>query len=233
MPSIDGIFLTMNIQYPDKVSSIFSELSSLIKEELFLVGGSTRDLILGKSVDDLDFATRADPLSIHALFPDKLYFEKYGTTTFKVDGYHITLASYRKESDYTDYRHPSKVEFLKDYKEDSKRRDFTINALYGDISGEIFDPTGLGLKDIEEKRIRIIGDPTTRLIEDPLRILRALRFSEELSFSIDNELEKAIKKEEGLLNMLNPNKIMEEIRKFPKDRQDYYLSLYYHKDDSI
>ncbi len=222
----------MNIHYPEKVSSIFIELSSFIKEELFLVGGSTRDLILNKSVDDLDFATSADPTYIHALFPDKLYFEKYGTTTFKIDGYHITLASYRRECDYTDYRHPSKVEFLKDYKEDSKRRDFTINALYGDQSGEIYDPTGLGLKDIKEKRIRIIGDPTTRLIEDPLRILRAFRFSEELSFSIDDALFEAIKKEEGLLSHLNPNKIMEEIRKFPKERQEYYLSLYYHKEDS-
>ncbi len=222
----------MNIQYPNPIASIFSCLSSLIGEELFLVGGSTRDLLLNREVDDLDFATSADPTFIHALFPDKLYFEKFGTTTFKIEKYHITLASYRRESDYTDFRHPNKVEFLKDYKEDSRRRDFTINALYGSITGEILDPTGNGLKDIAEKRIRIIGDPNVRLKEDPLRILRAFRFSEELSFTLDESLRKAIKEDEELLSMLSPNKIMEEIRKFPKERQEHYLTLYYHSEDS-
>lgn len=221
----------MNIQYPESVLSIFQYLSSLIGDELFLVGGSTRDLLLGKEIDDLDFATRCDPTIIHNLFPDKLYFERYGTTTFKIDKYHITLASYRKESDYTDFRHPSTVIFLKDYKEDSKRRDFTINALYGGIDGKVYDPTHSGLVDLSEKRIRIIGDPYIRLKEDPLRILRAFRFSEELSFALDDSLTKAIKEEESLLAMLNPNKIMEEIRKFPKVRQEYYLSLYYHKEE--
>ena len=72
----------MKVIYPKEIASIFSYLSSLLDDELFLVGGSTRDLLLGREVSDLDFATRKKPDEVHDLFPDKLYFEKYGTTAF-------------------------------------------------------------------------------------------------------------------------------------------------------
>lgn len=221
----------MNVLYPKKIASIFSYLSSLLDDELFLVGGSTRDLLLGREVSDLDFATRKKPDEVHDLFPDKLYFEKYGTTTFKIDTYHITLATYREEKDYIDFRHPSKVEFVTDYKTDSKRRDFTINCLYATLNGEVMDPTNQGIDDLSKKIIRIIGNPKTRLNEDPLRILRAYRFKEELGFTIEEHLKKELKESECLLKNLNSNKIMEEIRKFPKDIQDEYIDAYLPKEE--
>lgn len=222
----------MKVHYPKEISDIYSYLSSLLDDELFLVGGSTRDLLLNREVSDLDFATRKKPDEVHALFPDKLYFEKYGTTTFKIDSFHITLATYREEKDYIDYRHPSKVDFVTDYKTDSKRRDFTINCLYASLNGEVLDPTNKGIDDLSNKFIRIIGDPKTRLNEDPLRILRAYRFKEELGFSIEENLEKELKKYEYLLKNLNPNKIMEEIRKFPKSVQDEYINAYLPKEET-
>ena len=222
----------MKVHYPKEISAIYSYLSSLLDDELFLVGGSTRDLLLNREVSDLDFATRKKPDEVHDLFPNKLYFEKYGTTTFKIDSFHITLATYREEKDYIDFRHPSKVDFVTDYKTDSKRRDFTINCLYASLNGEVLDPTNKGIDDLSNKIIRIIGDPKTRLNEDPLRILRAYRFKEELGFSIEENLEKELKKYEYLLKNLNPNKIMEEIRKFPKSVQDKYINAYLPKEET-
>ena len=216
----------MKVKFTKEIADIFSYLSSLLGDELFLVGGSTRDLLLGREVSDLDFATRKKPDEVHNLFPDKLYFEKYGTTTFKIGTYHITLATYREEKEYIDFRHPSKVEFVVDYKTDSKRRDFTINCLYASLNGDVLDPTGKGMDDLSNRIIRIIGDPKTRLKEDPLRILRAYRFKEELGFTIEEQLKEELKNSEYLLRNLNPNKIMEEIRKFPKDIQEGYIEAY-------
>ena len=88
------------------------------------------------------------------------------------------------------------------------------------------DPTNQGIDDLSKKIIRIIGNPKTRLNEDPLRILRAYRFKEELGFTIEEHLKKELKESECLLKNLNSNKIMEEIRKFPKDIQDEYIDAY-------
>ena len=221
----------MKVKFTKEISDIFFYLSSLLDDELFLVGGSTRDLLLEREVSDLDFATRKKPDEVHNLFPDKLYYEKYGTTTFKIDTYHITLATYREEKEYIDFRHPSKVEFVTDYKTDSKRRDFTINCLYASLNGDVLDPTGKGIDDLSRRIIRIIGDPKTRLKEDPLRILRAYRFKEELGFTIEEQLKKELKNSEYLLKNLNSNKIMEEIRKFPKNIQEGYIELYLPKEE--
>lgn len=212
----------MNILYPSPIQDAFASLSSLLKEELFLVGGSIRDLSLGRKVDDLDFATAKDPVEVHALFPDAHYFAKYGTTSFSYHGFHVTIATFRKEEDYLDHRHPTSVCFIKDYRIDCLRRDFTVNALYGKQDGEILDPTAKGLDDLSSHVLRMIGDPVLRLKEDPLRIVRAYRFQEELSFSFDKELESALKKQESLLTLLNPEKIKEEIRKFPPRVQKKY-----------
>ena len=97
--------------------------------------------------------------------------------------------------------------------EDYHRRDFTINALYCDSSLEVIDPSLQGLRDLEDKKIRFLGDPYSRIKEDPLRILRAYRFSYELSFSFDKETKKALEENLFLLSYLKKQKIKEEIAK--------------------
>ncbi len=216
----------MKIEYPAPIASLFSELRAKTGHDLYLVGGSIRDLLFRKEVTDLDFATAADPLWIHTLFPEALYFPKYGTTSFKVPPYSLTLASMRKEETYLDHRHPTIVTFLDDYRIDSKRRDFTINALYGAEDGMVLDPTGQGLPDFSRRILRMVGDPRTRLREDPLRILRAYRFHEELSLTFDTELEKALSQEIELVSYLNPGKVREEIAKFPKEIRELYRELF-------
>lgn len=207
----------MKININPDVLSIFLKLKLILGEDVFLVGGYVRDYLLGHDSTDLDFAVSCDPVKVHEIFPQGLYFPKYGTTTIKINDYHITLASMRKENDYLDFRHPGHVEFIKDYKTDALRRDFTINSLYLENSGMILDPTGSGLADLTAKKLCLIGNAQQRLIEDPLRILRAYRFREELSFKFDDELSNAIEHEKGLLSYLKPSKIVEELNKCPSD----------------
>ncbi len=194
----------------------FLKISSLIGENTsYLVGGIVRDTLLNKKSLDIDIATTVSPDIIHSLFPDALYFKQYGTTSFKDEGFKITIASCRKERQYLDYRHPKDIEFISDIYEDYRRRDFTINALYVLTSLDILDPSKIGLDDIQNKIIRMIGDCSTRLKEDPLRMVRAYRFAYELGFKIDEEIVLFTKNNLELLKRLNPQKIKEELKKIP------------------
>lgn len=206
------------------VEKIFIYLSSLIPNAtLFMVGGSSRDFLLKRDFNDFDFATSLTPDEMRASKlneVDKIDFAfiKYGTVNLKYMGYQITLASFRKEGNYLDGRHPSSLEFIKDPYIDSCRRDFTINAIYLDSSFKPFDPQG-GLKDLNEKTIRMIGDIPTRLMEDPLRMIRAYRFSLELGFKIEDNLSKFISSHLDLIQRLRPAKVAQEINKINKSQQ--------------
>ena len=203
------LFYKMNNQ-------LFTFLNQKFKENgfsIFEVGGSVRDLILGLDVYDFDFATDATPEEMMKFLPDaKDTFAKYGCIKYKGEFGRAEITTFRKEEKYDDFRHPTKIKFVKTLEEDSSRRDFTINAIYRDIDGKIYDPTG-GVKDIEKKIIRFIGDPETRIKEDPLRILRAKRFAIKLGFDIEPNSLKAMEKLNYLLEKLNPEKIKEEERK--------------------
>lgn len=216
----------MKTEYPIPVKKIFSELHEKTEAELYLVGGSVRDLLFGKEVNDLDFATAAAPSFVHSLFPDALYFPKYGTVSFRIPPYFVTLASMRREETYLDHRHPLTVTFLSDYRIDALRRDFTLNALYGDEKGNILDPTGQGLSDLKRHILRMVGEPMARLTEDPLRILRAYRFMEELSLNLEPTLEEALAEKKELVFLLNPEKVREEIGKFPESVRQHYRELF-------
>ena len=157
-----------------------------------MVGGFVRDTLLQRETHDMDFATDVSLSTLTSLFPHSLVFAKFGTLSFRKDGVDITIAHFRKEGDYQDHRHPLKVEFISSYQEDSIRRDFTINALYVSKDFEIHDPTGYGLADCESRILRFIGEPEKRIQEDPLRIIRALRFQEELSLTMEENTRKAI-----------------------------------------
>lgn len=196
--------------------NIFNKLANLFNENgfsLFMIGGTSRDYLLNLEVLDYDFVSDATPEDMKKFLPEANYhFEKYGSVKVKIDGVHVDITTFRKEEGYLDYRHPSKITYVKLIDEDYVRRDFTINAIYIDKDMKVIDPSG-GLIDLKNKTIRFIGDPETRIKEDPLRILRAERFKEKLNFKIEEKSLLAINKYRYLLDKLNPEKIKEELRK--------------------
>ena len=195
---------------------LFSFLNQKFKENgflLFEVGGSVRDSLLGREVFDFDFTTDATPEEMKKFLPDiNDTFAKFGCIKYKGEHGRAEITTFRAEESYDDFRHPKIIRFVKSLEEDSKRRDFTINAIYRNYDGEVFDPTG-GLIDLKSKVIRFIGNPETRIKEDPLRILRAKRFASKLGFQIEPKSLKAMEKLNYLLEKLNPEKIKEEERK--------------------
>ena len=199
-----------------KLPEIFLRLSSLYAEHghrLFLIGGTSRDLLLGIDPADIDLVTDATPEEEKAFLPDlEMTFARFGSVHLKTEAGNIDITTLRRESGYKDSRHPSKIEFIRDLKEDSLRRDFTINALYIDCQGNVSDYHG-GLEDLKNRLIRFIGDPATRIQEDPLRILRAERFAKRLGFQIEENTEKAMEEHRDLLRLLNPEKIAMEMKK--------------------
>lgn len=198
---------------------IFLTLAKLFNKNgyrLYMIGGTTRDFLLGKEVLDYDFVTDATPDEMKGFLPDANYhFAKFGTIRTKVEGVHVDITTLRKEGKYVDFRHPKEISFTKDINEDYVRRDFTINAIYMDEDFKIIDPSN-GVKDLNDEIIRFIGDPETRIKEDPLRILRAERFETKLNFKIEDSSYAAMKKYRYLLDKINPDKINEEMRKFSK-----------------
>lgn len=188
----------------------------LIGCNIYAVGGTVRDFLLHKNLTDFDFATDASPgetKSILEKYDDT--FAKYGVIIYRYENKKLEITSFRNENQYLDSRHPQKIEFVKDMKIDYKRRDFTINALYMDDTGKIYDFCD-GLNDLHNKTIRVIGNVDTRIKEDPLRILRALRFMMTLDFTLEKNLEKYIYEHIYLLDKLNVDKIRQEIRKMQK-----------------
>ena len=195
-----------------KVSNEFNSHGFL----LFAVGGTVRDFLLGKDIKDFDFVTDATPSEMK-LFLDNYndVFEKYGVIIYKLDEIRIEITTLRKEADYQDSRHPNKVIFVKSIEEDYLRRDFTINALYMDQNGKVFDLCG-GVNDLNNRIIKVIGNIDKRMNEDPLRILRALRFSLVLNFNLDEDLRIFIQNNIDLLKKLNYAKVKQEIMKMIK-----------------
>ncbi len=198
---------------------IFLKLAKLFNSNgyrLYMIGGTTRDFLLGLEVLDYDFVTDATPDEMKVFLPEANYhFARFGTIRIKVDDVHVDITTLRKEGKYVDYRHPKEISFTKDINEDYVRRDFTINAIYIDENYKVIDPSN-GVKDLNDKIIRFIGDPETRIKEDPLRILRAERFEAKLNFKIEDSSYAAMKKYRYLLDKINPDKINEEMRKFSK-----------------
>lgn len=178
-----------------------------------MVGGLSRDYLLNLTLKDYDFVSDALPSEITKFLDCDDCFIKYGVIKTKVLNKKIEIVTLRKESDYIDHRHPSKIEFIKDINIDYLRRDFTINALYIDKNYNVIDPSKLGIVDLKNRFLRFIGDPLTRIKEDPLRILRAYRFIKKYNLTTSNETLKLLKENEYLLNELNKEKIKEEIRK--------------------
>ena len=204
------------IELFQKVATIFSQEGF----KLFLVGGSVRDYLLYGDFNDIDVTSDATPDEIKKYLPFEAdyTFSKYGNVNFKVEGYKFELTTLREEASYLDSRHPNKIVFTKELNKDYKRRDFTINALYLDSALKVIDFSS-GQQDLKDKVIRMIGTPIERIKEDPLRILRAIRFSLDLSFDIEKELGEVIKSNGSLLLNLNKEKIKQELSKFKSNNE--------------
>ena len=199
---------------PQKARVIF-DLLEKGGYECFLVGGCVRDMLMEKDIHDIDITTNATPDEVKAVFSDFHTLDigiKHGTVTVMVEGESIEITTYRKESTYSDGRHPDAVTFSKSITDDLSRRDFTSNAIaYSETKG-LVDPFG-GMADIENKILRCVGTPTERFTEDSLRILRGLRFASILGFSIDKATEEAMYSCRELISIVSPERIFTEISK--------------------
>ena len=178
--------------------------------EAYIVGGYVRDFMLHKNTDDIDITTNAKPYVIKKLFD--VVSENYGSLKVNYEGKAYEITTYRKERFYINHRHPKQVKFVKDIKKDLKRRDFTINALIMDKDKNIIDYVE-GLKDLENQKIKVIGNTRRKIKQDPLRILRAIRFATILNFKLDLKLKKCIKKYGYMLNYLSMDRKKEELDK--------------------
>ena len=198
------------------VISTVKKLESLFKEKgfsLYFVGGSVRDYLLFNDFDDVDLVTDATTSEIKAFIENADFtFEKFGFVKVKFDDCKFDITTLRIEEGYSDFRHPKTIRFTKKLEEDVLRRDFTINGLYMSTDLRVYDYVG-GVDDLNSKVIKMIGDPLTRIKEDPLRIIRAIRFALTYKFKIDEELSKVMKQSISLLDELNPDKIKQDIKK--------------------
>lgn len=160
--------------------------------EAFAVGGCVRDSVLGRKPEDWDITTSARPEEVKAIFSRTVDTGlEHGTVTVLKNGSGYEVTTYRIDGEYRDARHPDSVTFTSNLNEDLKRRDFTINAMAYSHETGIVDPFG-GLSDLEAGIIRCVGRPEDRFSEDALRILRAIRFSAQLGFSIEEQTMAAI-----------------------------------------
>lgn len=202
------------MEIPKKSLTVF-QLLGKAGYECFLVGGCVRDMLMGKAPHDIDITTNATPEEIKTVFSDFHTLDigiKHGTVTVMLENEPIEITTYRTESSYSDGRHPDKVVFTRNIRDDLSRRDFTSNAIAFSPQVGIVDPFG-GRRDIENKLLRCVGTPEERFKEDSLRILRALRFASVLGFDIDGKTEKAMYNCKELISIVSPERIYSEITK--------------------
>lgn len=220
----------MKITLPGNVSKIIHILQSN-GYEAYAVGGCVRDTILGRSPQDWDITTSALPEQVKALFLRTIDTGiQHGTVTVMMDhvGYEVT--TYRIDGEYEDGRHPKEVTFTSHLVEDLKRRDFTINAMaYNEEDGlvDVFD----GISDLDRGIIRCVGDPMERFTEDALRMLRAVRFSAQLGFVIEEQTQTAVRTLAHTIAKVSAERIQVELVKLllsdhPEEmRTVYHLGL--------
>ncbi len=204
--------MNKKIKIPKNVTLIIDRLLEN-GYEAYMVGGCVRDCILGKEPKDWDITTNAKPLEVVELF-DKVILTglKHGTVTVMLNKESYEITTYRSDGEYEDNRHPKEVKFVSSLKEDLARRDFTINSMaYNDISGlvDYFN----GVEDLGKKIIRTVGDPRKRFDEDALRMLRAIRFSAQLDFTIDRLTLNSIKELKDNIRNISKERIREEFNK--------------------
>lgn len=192
----------------------------------YWAGGCVRDMLLGIRPKDFDIATSAPPEAIKTLLKKTIPVgEKYGVLIAKRRGHHFEIATFRSDSGYSDGRRPDAILFT-NAEEDALRRDFTINALfYSPTEDKIYDYVG-GQQDLKNELIRFIGNPHERILEDHLRIIRAIRFKNTFGFQYHPQTYQALKKHSKLSGKVSGERLRDELNKmilhasFPQALED-------------
>lgn len=194
--------------------------------EAFIVGGTVRDIILQKPIEDIDITTNAHYEEIKQFLFCKKKNIKYGSFEIIFEKEKFEVTTYRKEGPYLNHRNPSYIEFIKDIKKDLKRRDFTINSFLMNEKNEIIDYLK-GLDDLKQKQIKTIGDPYTKLTEDALRMMRIFSLQAKTNFEIEKETKKTLKNNIFLITNIKSYEIIRELKKITKQKffQKAFLSL--------
>lgn len=214
-----------NVDFKNKIPDYVTKVANRLIEngyEAYLVGGSIRDIITGKTPDDFDIATNAYPEQITEIFEKSIPTgAKFGTITVISEDAHgekfdVEVTTYRSEADYVGGRWPSRVEFARSIDEDLSRRDFTINAIALNLDEsnnfQIVDPFN-GLEDINNKVIRAVGNPIDRFEEDGLRAVRACRLASQLGFTIEQATFDAIKQTLHVTKLVSIERFRDELLK--------------------
>ena len=193
--------------------------------EAYLVGGCVRDFLLGRIPNDYDITTNALPEQIIKVFLDYKTIPtglKHGTVTVIIKKFQIEITTYRKDSTYSDNRHPDSVEFTPSLKEDLARRDFTMNGIAMNRNQDIVDLYN-GREDMRKHIINCIENPDKRFDEDALRILRALRFASQLDFSIEKNTSDSIHRNAENLKNISAERINAELEKLLGGKNPYSI----------
>lgn len=199
-------------EIPGGVAALCARLRSA-GWEAYPVGGCVRDLLLGRTPGDWDVTTSARPEEVIALFDRTVPTGiRHGTVTVLTEDGGVEVTTFRSESSYADGRHPDAVTFGGDLAGDLTRRDFTINAMALGPDGTVIDPFG-GQKDLQARLIRCVGEPERRFREDALRMLRAVRFSAQLGFAVENATAEALRDNAGLTACLSAERVRTELEK--------------------
>ena len=181
--------------------------------EAYIVGGYVRDYVLGNESTDIDICTNARVKDLLTIFADtNATSNEYGSIKINSNDYRIDITTYRRDLRYNGDRKKVEIEYVDNLLDDVNRRDFTMNTLCMNKDGNILDVMN-GKKDIEDHIIRCVGKIDERLEEDPLRMLRAVRFATVLDFKIEEKLYKELKKKRKLISKLSLERIKEELTK--------------------
>ena len=200
------------IRIPEQVSTILAKLQES-GYEAYIVGGCVRDALLGREPNDWDITTSALPMDVKRIFVKTVDTGlQHGTVTVLAGGKGYEVTTYRVDGVYEDGRHPKTVTFTPSLREDLQRRDFTINAMAYREPGVLVDLFG-GQKDLADGVIRAVGDPVQRFSEDALRILRAIRFSAQLGYRIEDETLRAASELAVNLRKISAERIRVELEK--------------------
>ena len=209
---MDKAKIIKDIVLPEEVQTLMESLASAGYSG-FLVGGCIRDILMNKTPKDWDITTNANPEQIQIVFPESFYENNFGTVGVKTTLGVIEVTPFRTEGLYSDGRRPDSVAYTTSLEEDLGRRDFTVNAIaYNPLTKKIVDPFE-GIADIAAKTIRCVGNPDARFSEDGLRILRMIRFSAQLNFSIDSETLVSAMNKKGILEKIARERVRDEFCK--------------------
>ncbi len=207
------------MELPKYVSDFLQQFDKA-GHKIYVVGGTVRGLLMKYEVNDWDFTTNAKPDEIQRLFPHSFYNNSFGTVGIPIDiedkQLVFEVTTFRKESGYTNVRHPDKIEWADKIEDDLGRRDFTINAVAYD-GKTLVDPYH-GQEDIKNKVIRAVGDPDTRFAEDALRLMRAVRQATQLGFVIEEKTLASIQKNSELITKISGERIRDEFFKILKSK---------------